>query len=344
MKKLILCCDGTANEFGNSKTNVCKLYQILDKKQQFTYYDPGVGTYSGINVYSKIAKNYFRILGLGLGFGLKDNVSQAYNFLMENYEEGDEIFLFGFSRGAYTVRVLAGMLHLCGLLEKGNGHHTPYAYRLYTQPKLNFGLLGEFKKTFSTRKVQIKFMGIWDSVSSVGSIGNFRNYPYTKRLDNVKMVKHALAIDEKRTFYTQNEIRNISKADVEEVWFAGVHSDIGGSFPDTENGLGKITFKWLVDHAIKEGLFVDQSRYEDIISERKDNKGPDPYDKLHSNGYAWRLLEFIPRKNVQYEDGKKQVSWYLPFNRPRKIPKDATIHESVALRKEKMNYNPAHLL
>jgi uncharacterized protein (DUF2235 family) len=342
-KKIVICCDGTANQFGKKNTNVVKLYSLLNKGTQKTFYDPGVGTSAGINVYSKISRSYFWLLGLGFGLGLNTNVQQAYKFLMDHYEEGDDVFLFGFSRGAYTVRVLAGMVYMCGLLDKGNESHIPYAYSLYTRKKIDFDLLRHFKKTFSTRDIDFHFMGLWDSVSSVGTIRDMRNYPYTSTIHNVRIVKHAIAIDEKRAYYKNNSITSTSKSTVEEVWFAGVHSDIGGSFPENENGLGKITLKWMIDAAILEGLEIDHEKYQKIIKEKENYSGCNHKDPIHKNAWWWGIFELFPRKKKTYFDGKEKVRWYLPLWRRKRIPRGAQIHESVLKRKEEMGYNPSNL-
>src|SRR4029077_13362949 len=118
-KNIVICCDGTNNEFGRVNTNVVRLFQSLDlsdPEKQIGYYDPGVGTIAEPGAFSKLDKWLSRVFGLAFGRGLVGKVEGAYTFLMSRYEPGDRIYLFGFSRGAYTVRALAGVLHLLGLL------------------------------------------------------------------------------------------------------------------------------------------------------------------------------------------------------------------------------------
>ena len=116
-KNIVVCCDGTGNEIGVNMSNVLKLYRILEKNEnQVVYYDPGVGTLCQRKTWGRFSQNVRGILGLATGYGLDDDVLGAYRFLADNYDDGDQIFLFGFSRGAYSVRVLAGFMHLLGLL------------------------------------------------------------------------------------------------------------------------------------------------------------------------------------------------------------------------------------
>ena len=121
MKNIVICCDGTGNEISENISNVLKLYRMLRKTgktepHQIVFYDPGVGTLARPDPWRKVWQDTITILGLATGYGLDDNVLAAYEFLINNYEEGDESYLFGFSRGAYTVRVLAGLIHKVGLL------------------------------------------------------------------------------------------------------------------------------------------------------------------------------------------------------------------------------------
>src|SRR6266404_1134644 len=120
-RNIVLCCDGTSNEFGRKNTNVVRLLQCLqrDTDKQFIYYDPGVGTLPEPNRVTRIGKFYSTVAGLAFGAGLTTDVMEGYCFLMEQWEPGDRVFIFGFSRGAYTARVLAGLLHTFGLMPRG---------------------------------------------------------------------------------------------------------------------------------------------------------------------------------------------------------------------------------
>jgi uncharacterized protein (DUF2235 family) len=120
-KNIVICCDGTGNEFGDSKSNVVKLYQMLvNDDSQAAYYHPGVGTMGARAAFTGISRWWTRVIGLAFGYGISDNIADAYQFPMRTFQGGDTVYMFGFSRGAYTVRALCGMLHIIGLLREDN--------------------------------------------------------------------------------------------------------------------------------------------------------------------------------------------------------------------------------
>ncbi len=215
--------------------------------EQVIYYDPGVGTLSDPNFTTPIFKKISIYAGLAFGRGILNNVKKAYLFLMENYEEGDRIFIFGYSRGAYTARVLAGLIHGCGLLDKSHKNLLPHALNIYKKTVLDFEILNKFKKTFS-RKCEIDLLGLWDTVSSIGWFYNPRFFPYTTNNQSVKAVRHALSIDERRIFFRPLAWGDafLKKQDVKEVWFPGMHSDIGGGYLEKESGLSKLSLEWMI--------------------------------------------------------------------------------------------------
>src|SRR3712207_1110872 len=131
MKNVVLCCDGTANEFSADRTNVVKLFSVLvqDQRTQTVYYHPGLGTMEAPGALLGFSKRVSRIAGLAFGSGLDRDVRDAYVFLMKHFEAGDRIFLFGFSRGAYTARAVASLLRMYGLIPWGNEPLVPYAIR-----------------------------------------------------------------------------------------------------------------------------------------------------------------------------------------------------------------------
>src|ERR1700710_3329323 len=151
MKNIIILCDGTGNEISENISNVLKLYRCLRKTEkteprQMVFYDPGVGTLARPNPWRKLVQDFTAIMGLATGYGLDDKVLQSYLFLVRHYEPGDAIYLFGFSRGAYTVRVLAGVIHKVGLISPEPGHlagRGPTAYKQFSsdgQQGLGFDL------------------------------------------------------------------------------------------------------------------------------------------------------------------------------------------------------------
>jgi uncharacterized protein (DUF2235 family) len=180
-KNIVICCDGTGNQFGECNSNVVKLYTCLCvDKEQVAYYHPGVGTMGAQNRSGWVGKKASQIAGLAFGAGFGGNLGDAYQYIMEQYADGDRIFLFGFSRGAYTVRALAAAIKVYGLLCPGNEGHLPYLLRLFSDASRKAyaksqrqipddPVANSFRETFS-RTVPIHFMGIWDTVSSIGWI------------------------------------------------------------------------------------------------------------------------------------------------------------------------------
>ena len=170
-KSIFVCCDGTGNEFAakdslDGNSNVVKLYTALRlDKNHVAYYHPGVGTL-GDPTKKGLARRWSMVEGLAFGVGFRDNVLDAYRYLMQHYAAGDRVYIYGFSRGAYTARALAGLLHGYGLLCRGNEGHIPYAWRMYTekvasQKELNAHTITtdtSFRDTFSHKNFSIYFV------------------------------------------------------------------------------------------------------------------------------------------------------------------------------------------
>jgi uncharacterized protein (DUF2235 family) len=188
-RNLVICCDGTNNEVGLKITNVVRLIQCLerDSDRQLIYYDPGVGTLPDPYRVTHVGKWWSRVIGLAFGHGLTADVMEAYTYLMEQWEFPDNVFIFGFSRGAYTARVLAGLLHTFGLLPPGAYNLLPYVIRNYRalsdrsikDQRQIVKTYCEFRKTFARpasdphdeeRHFPVHFLGVWDTVSTVGWI------------------------------------------------------------------------------------------------------------------------------------------------------------------------------
>jgi uncharacterized protein (DUF2235 family) len=367
-KKIIICCDGTGNEYQQQFTNVLKLYTMLpragmderDRRDQIAYYDPGVGTFSLPAALTKLARVITKILGLAFGLGITQNISDAYQFLMENYEPGDKVYLFGFSRGAYTARALAAMLYKCGLLRPGRGNMLPYALKIFKNefnPRTYIG----FKRNFS-RDCPIHFLGLWDTVKSVGWIYDPLTLQFTMRNPLISVVRQAIAIDERRCFYRQNLWGEPYKdQDVEQVWFAGAHCDVGGGYPEYQSGLSKIALKWMTDEAIKHGLLIDQAAYERVLrtgvshnlrqkmtSDKKEKifHCPTNYKGMlhHSLHGAWWIAEYIPKRYKDAHDNFK-VRWKIPRGQRRRIEDGVTLHATVQQRLDEpaLNYDPPNL-
>jgi len=274
-KNIVVLCDGTANQVSvYSHTNLVRLARCMDKtasvdKRQLVFYDPGLGTEGSPAALTWVGRQVTKLLGLMFGYGLSKNIADAYAFLMQNYEPGDRIYIFGFSRGAYTARALVGLLERVGLLEKGCESLIHYAIKYYRQGddhQLNF-----FKKRFSRTYtltwgelgiqdakhkdkpskgvIPVHFLGVWDTVKSVGMLRWQVILPDTNWLPNMIHGRHAVAIDEKRSQYRpqlwdsdtnehheeQEELRKSNfqtclHQDVQTEWFSGVHADVGGGY------------------------------------------------------------------------------------------------------------------
>jgi uncharacterized protein (DUF2235 family) len=332
-KNIVVCCDGTGNEFGDSNSNVVKLYQclVIDASQA-GYYHPGVGTMGAPNARGWLDKQLSRVGGLAFGNGLLSNLGDAYRYLMDTYEKGDQVYLFGFSRGAYTVRGLAGALHMFGLLNPGNGGLIPYITRMFAQTsrkhrglKDTFDVAEDFKKTFS-RDCPVHFMGVWDTVSSVGWISDPLVLPYSARNPSMRIGRQAVSLDERRCYFIQNLWgKPYPDQDIKQVWFAGVHSDVGGSYPAKESGLSKVTLEWMLAEAVAAGLKVDPPNARAVLD--RDAK-PDPAAPKHESLHGpWWLLEFLPHRYVDMRSGSPVVRHRIPLGRYRLVPEDSAIYE-----------------
>jgi uncharacterized protein (DUF2235 family) len=351
-KNIVICIDGTGNEFGVNNSNVVRLYSVLsnDEQNQIAYYHPGLGTMGSPNAISRVGKLWTKLCGQAFGYGLGGALEDSYRYLMENYSDRDRIFLFGFSRGAYCVRALAAMIHMYGLLQKGNEPLIRYVLKMFKHKNRSeeyFQLGGEFKATFS-RPCKIYFVGLWDTVSSVGWMYDPVTLPFTAMNPSVAIGRHAVSIDEKRAAFRQNLWRGerAPGQDIEQVWFAGVHSDIGGGYPEAESGLAKIPLQWMIENAQENGLIIDSGRMKDIlgITNAKMAK-PDCLARLHrSLCRFWWVLELFPRRHLDTRIAPPAWRWKIPFSSPRHIPPGSTIHASVLERIARdPDYQPKNL-
>ena len=348
MKNVVLCFDGTGNEFGDANTNVVKLYATLDltSPEQIAYYHPGLGTMGAPNALGKLRKWWTRQLGLAFGYGISRTIANGYAFIMENFEKDDRLFLFGFSRGAYIARALASMLRMVGLLRAGDNELIAYAARFLKRPEgRTWKLAAHFKGTFS-RECKPHFVGVWDTVSSVGWIYDAVKFPYTAVNPDVAIGRHALSIDERRCFFRQNMWGEAGPAqNAKQAWFPGVHEDVGGGYPERESGLAKVSLEWMIREASAAGLRIDSEKRDRILG-RSDGSfvAPDPLGLLHhSLKGLWWLLEFWPRRFYDTRFSPPAWRWKLPLAAARWIPEGSTLHRTVLTRLAGQAYKPANL-
>ncbi len=297
-RNLVICTDGTWNKPDQRDrgrivpSNVVKICRALDDVDvngnvQVYYYDQGVGT-----------KRWDKFVGGVFGFGLSKNMLEAYNWLCRNYEQGDNIYLFGFSRGAYTARSLGGIIGLCGVLDSNKcaiDETVKKAFKIYrmrqSEEKVKLG--EEFRNQYSHPSNEIKFIGVWDTVGALGIPIKFLNFvgSWLHRFHNVNLganvrhAYHAVAIDERRRPFkpalwkVENALPNQI---VEQAWFPGVHSNIGGSYADS--GLSDRALYWMIARAAKTGL-----KFQEEYLERRID--PNYHGELRdSMSFMYRLL------------------------------------------------------
>ena len=313
-KKIVVCCDGTSNEYGADNTNVVGVFEAMVRDEhQIGFYDPGVGTFDPLGRF--IGKRVGKLLGDAFGWGLQQNIEDAYEYLMNRYEPEDELYLFGFSRGAFTVRSLAGMLHKCGLLQKGSKNLIPYASAMYNA-RNNDVIATGFKNTFC-QPCKPFFIGVWDTVASLGYFFGRRFFDATLHRDT-RYGYHAISIDEQRKKFLPSiwdEEMVVAGQTVEQVWFPGVHCDVGGSYP--EGGLSDGALVWLLRHAESAGLRLKPGWEKRHI--------PNPTDK-----------------NALHQSRKGFYKLWCKVN--REIPEQSKIHRSAVDRIEAdIGYGPPNL-
>ncbi len=262
-KKIVICCDGTWNTpDSESPTNVVKSMRALRPTDsagtpQIVFYDQGVGTQGFAD----------KVGGGAFGAGLSKNIQDAYRFLANNYDQDDVVYLFGFSRGAYTARSLTGLIGAIGLLRKTEMDALPGLYAIYRTPpeKRDSDTIRQFR-TLCVPPFRIWFLGVWDTVGALGIpvtslqwMFNSRHaFHNTELSDVVENAYQALAIDERRgpfkaAIWSKTNLRDHHY--VEQVWFAGVHSNVGGGYPDT--GLSDFAFNWMIAKAQSRRLEFD---------------------------------------------------------------------------------------
>jgi uncharacterized protein (DUF2235 family) len=321
-RRIAFCADGTWDSVA-SDTNVYRLSKAIAAipGQQFSFYDDGVGS-DGTPIE--------KLLGGAFGDGLFQKIKDGYSLISSVYEAGDEVFLFGFSRGAYTARSLAGMIAACGLPTKNpDANLVDSAFQAYRNKDNRAAILATLG-AYGLVQANITMVGVWDTVGSLGipaSIGAVDPLIYgfldTSLSPQISNAFHAVAIDERRaefpaTLWTSAPVAGQT---LKQVYFCGVHCDVGGGYPDdagTGTALSDITFSWMMDNAQKLGLVFDQgvlASYPCPIDKK------DALDTLHD---SWSPLWLFPKARV--------------------IAPNATLANSVVTRcQEIISYRPGNL-
>jgi uncharacterized protein (DUF2235 family) len=311
MKRLVVCCDGTWNDTDNQSTdtNVFRIAKAIHGSQetggvlQIVLYLRGVGT-SGLKAETWIEG--------ATGLGIDDNIRSGYMFIVQNYVHGDEIFIFGFSRGAYTARSLVGFLNACGILKRQNLADLPNAWIYYRAEPPHTP--EDFKARYNTdchTDAKVNFLGVWETVGALGipldllAAANEKKFAFhdTGPCKIVKHGCHALAVDERRhnfvpTFWTGTAPAGV---EIEQVWFAGAHADVGGGY--ATRGLADIPLVWMAEKAQADGLVLDWSCLPD--KERLDPLAP-THDSSSGLFRADRLMPMYR----QIAETPCQVSFY----------------------------------
>lgn len=293
-RQLIVCCDGTNNTLtgGLRDTNVLQLVEELRREghgQQVLYYDPGVGSPDELPPTGPVQwlrRKWDRVAGLASGQGIFENITEAYAFLMREYREGDQIWLFGFSRGAFTARSVAGLINLFGLLRPEHEVMLPTLLRVYFASAEGRGrdaaptagrprrsrdaVAQQIRASFASpvgQAAAVHFIGVWDTVESVGAPGLALKISSTGTIVGKRMrhVRHALSLDEHRhpflpRLYADADFGEpTGPQSLRQVWFRGVHSDVGGGYDAGESGLADAALRWMVDEARACGLLGCQA-------------------------------------------------------------------------------------
>ena len=268
MANIVICADGTWNRPEEDiekdfPTNVLRLARAIKPStgslKQHVFYDWGLGSYHN------------NMSAGATGRGIHKNILDGYRYIVQNYASGDKIYLFGFSRGAYTVRALCGLINNCGILKRPDAKRITEAWDIYKSAHRDKHPDGvdarKFRSDYCHRSRRVHFVGVWDTVGALGIpfslMGLFEGkdeFYDTKMGSNVSFARHALAIDEQREDFEPTIWSSRTGVDLKQVWFAGVHADVGGSYPpDKDSGLiaADAPLEWMVSEAKKEGLKIE---------------------------------------------------------------------------------------
>ncbi len=270
-KRIVICCDGTWNMpekdlEHNYATNILKLARAIepvghDGVHQQVYYDWGIGS---------IGSTYTRLKDGLTGSGLHKNVIDCYRYIVQNYSQGDKLYLFGFSRGAYTIRSLCGLIYNSGILKRYHANLINDAFIMYKNVDELFKPSSEypnvFRNKYSHESRNIKFVGVFDTVGCMGIPFSFMGFSndedefYDSKIGpNIEVARHALAIDEFRDDFEPTIWTQKLHTDIKQVWFCGCHANVGGGYPPAKDGstLSDISLAWMIRQCEMSGLTID---------------------------------------------------------------------------------------
>jgi uncharacterized protein (DUF2235 family) len=327
-KNIVVLSDGTGQEGGKGhSTNVYKLFNMLEDRteRQIAFYDRGLGT------------GWRKLTGNAAGMGISSNIQECYEFIFENFQSQDSIYLFGFSRGAATVRSLSGFIHLFGILPKSRPELIKKAYRIYkiTNKNKREAKAQQFVQAHHTMWARVKFVGVWDTVTALGvpfktlddiveAIPWFRHRFHNLKLSqSVEHARHALAIDDERqTFHPDIWDPDIDESyqTMKQVWFCGMHTDVGGGYREQE--LSDVALNWMIDEAVSTGLFI-YPRHKVKIQPNANGHMHDPHD-----GFFKRFFR------------RKVRSWPVETHGPPTIHRSALERTRNRKNVERPQYNP----
>jgi uncharacterized protein (DUF2235 family) len=372
-RRIAVFSDGTGQSIGRNDSNVLRLCRMLDLdgNDQVAIYDPGIGTHVSLNRLQtglKISKQMrladsnpdsqllrrVRIPGeMGFGAGTRENIKQLYLALIEVYVPGDEIYLFGFSRGAFTIRALAGLVYRCGLLQRESISTIDTALSWYGKHYASFDRDGRaayrakvdaYRRKHS-RPCNVRFLGVWDTVKSVGYLKPV-NLPHTRHNPIIFTARHALSLDERRSFYVPTTWGGLvsdtrravcatasfdldetddppgASQDVKEVWFPGNHSDVGGGYPASERAPANNSLRWMIAEARQCGLRFNDEQYKAAFPREQDEAVTRRHDEMRDTRRwraVWSIADRSPRKELHNEPPPPRTEWtYTPAG-PRKV-------------------------
>ena len=317
-KRIIFCADGTWNDAATN-TNVYKIFKAMGfTAEQCPIYDDGVGS---------DGNTLIRLLGGAFGEGLDQKIRDGYTRISHLYEKGDSIFIFGFSRGAYVARSLAGMIANCGVpTQNVDDNLTELAFQAYREHDMSKRqpLLAQLDQKYAMDDPGITMVGVWDTVGALGipaifggiDLGRY-SFLDTQLHPCIKNAFHAVSIDERRrefpaTLWTG---QTVAGQTVEQVYFPGVHCDVGGGYPET--GLSDITLGWMMSKAKALGVDFDSAVYQQYAA-------IDPKHALDQKHESWT------------------ATWGFPLARP--VADNVCVSNSVQIRlQHDASYHPGNM-